>query len=112
MPDLDDVQWELPPEVDPGVGLLEEPIDGPMHAELIEPVDRRVFLLVASSMPTTEADALRAVFEGCRGRAGTTMVTPPGEEDQVEVEFLDDRLDLTWVAGDTWQARVRVREVL
>lgn len=112
MPDLDDIQWELAPETDPGVGLGEEPDDGPQHVELREPVDRRTFTLVASMMPTTERDALVSVFESCRGRAGTTMLTPPGESDQVEVEFLEDALEVTFVGADTWQARVRVREVL
>lgn len=112
MPDLDDIQWELPPEVEAGAGVNEEPLDGgPVHTELVEPADRRTFVLVASSMPGAEATTLRQVFAACRGRSGTTSVTPPGEDDPVTVEFLDEELRLTRVAGDTWRGEVRVREV-
>lgn len=113
MPDLDSIPWDFGAETDPGVGLLEAPDDGgPAHVDLVEPVDRRALTLTAAALTSAEASTLRSVFAGARGRAGTTLVTPPGEVDQVEVEFLDDVLRLDWIAGDTWRATVRVREVM
>ena len=110
--DLDAIQWELPATREYGERVRATELPGPWLAEDVWTRDKRTWTLEASMMPTSEADDLRTVFDACRGGAGSTFVTPPGEVSQVEVEFVDDTLTVERVGGDVWRATVRVREVV
>lgn len=111
MSTLDDIVW-ADVEVSEDHDIRgSDPAAGAFHRLRLRETPERSWTLRAPMMSGSEETVLRAVFEACRGRAGVTTFTPPGES-AVTVSFADDRLGIARTGADTYEAEIRIVEVL
>ncbi len=90
MADLDDIAWELGTGGEEEHDVLRSP-RAVRQRRLRADRTKRRWRLVAKRLTDAEWATLKTVFEGARGRAGTTQWTPPGES-AAAVAFTDDKL--------------------